>query len=72
MNEEVKRVSQFQEEKFGSNVDSMYYENRLLEIDLTFRECDEILEEVGLEIGFISKESELENLQVMLIQYMVK
>ena len=72
MNEEVKRVSQFWEEKFGSNIDSMYYENRLLEIDLTLQECDEILEEVGLEIGFISKESELENLQVMLIQYMVK
>ena len=62
MNEEVKRVSQFWEEKFGSNVDSMYYENRLLEIDLTLQECDEILEEVGLGTGFISKESELENL----------
>ena len=72
MNEEVKRVSQFWEEKFGSNIDSMYYENRLLEIDLTLQECDEILEEVGLGTGFISKESELENLQVMLIQYMVK
>ena len=62
MNEEVKRVSQFWEEKFGSNVDSMYYENRLLEIDLTLQECDEILEEVGLGTGFISRESELENL----------
>ncbi|MBU5473134.1 pre-toxin TG domain-containing protein [Roseburia sp. MSJ-14] len=62
MNEEVKRVSQFWEEKFGSNVDSMYYENRLLEIDLTLQECDEILEEVGLGTGFISKESELKNL----------
>ena len=62
MNEEVKRVSQFWEEKFGSNVDSMYYENRLLEIDLTLQECDEILEEVGLGTSFISKESELENL----------
>ena len=37
--------------KFGSNVDSMYYENRLLEIDLTFRECDEILEEASVNAG---------------------
>lgn len=51
MNEEVKCVGQFWEKKFGSNVDSMYYENRLLEIDLTFRECDEILEEASVNAG---------------------
>lgn len=43
MNEEMKRVSPFWEEKFGSQVDCMYYEDRLLAIDRTLQECDEIL-----------------------------
>ena len=62
MNEEMKRVSPFWEEKFGSQVDCMYYEDRLLAIDRTLQECDEILEDVGLGTGFISKRSELEYL----------
>ncbi len=36
----------------------MYYEERLLAIDRTLQECDEILEEAGLGTGFISKKSE--------------
>lgn len=62
MNEEIKRVSGFWEEKFASKVDCMYYEERLLAIDRTLQECDEILEEAGLGTGFISKQSELEYL----------
>ena len=47
----MKRVSPFWEEKFGSQVDCMYYEDRLLAIDRTLQECDEILEEaIALEL----------------------
>ena len=62
MNTEEKRVSELWYEKCDSIVDWRGYGERLLEIDNILQECDEVLQEAGMGIGFVSKRTELEGL----------
>lgn len=60
MNEEVKRIDLAWSDKMSYYEDRMYAFQRLWEIEEYIRECDEILGEVGLGIGFVSKANEIE------------
>ena len=60
MNEEVKRVDLAWADKMSYYEDRMYAFQRLWETEEYIRECDEILGEVGLGIGVVSKADEIE------------
>jgi len=60
VNEEVKRIDLAWSDKMSYYEDRMYAFQRLWEIEEYIRECDEILGEVGLGIGFVSKANEIE------------
>lgn len=62
MEKEIKKAYLAWSEKGASYLNSMYVYDTMMDVNEALQECDEILGEVGLGIGYTSRQNEIDRL----------